>query len=181
MKRLYLLFISIIAAITLLACGEAETIIPGDYQDPFSGGQIGGVTTMTASVSIPTFANPVIIIDFDTPVAAESIKYDTTSPTIQVAIRNGAIGPYTTIPLNSVSEPNGYYADPKNLTPKDKFNSISINLNPQKTIAPIVVGTWVRITLTDGLTAYGGYQKTDGTYINPTLSNPGNFERQVQP
>ena len=188
MKKAALL--CIIAGIALFGCGEADTVMPGDKIYHTDSEPEGEVTSITAAVICttetnpvvpidscsvgttnppvvccpPTVTNPIITIDFSTPVAGDSILYDTS---IRVSMWNGTA--YAAIPKNNGSN-DGYYATPDNPTLNRSYNSIRIDLSAKK---PIANNTRILITLTSTIKAYGG--------DSITLSNPGDFERVVIP
>jgi hypothetical protein len=182
MKKVVISFI-IVSIAFLLGCGEADTVLPGDDLFYNTRDPEGDIISIKASVSCseehgilkpnpvdipscypPTAANPIIIIDFDTPVAGESIIYDTT---ITVSIWDG--NNYITVHKNNGTN-NGYYANPTNPAQGNSHDVIRVDLRLQKSL--LSQGAKVKITLTSGIKAYGG--------DSVTLSNPGDFEREIQ-
>jgi hypothetical protein len=156
MKRLFLL----LAAVSVLAlgCSEADTIYPGDESFNNPSVPVGTeITSLTATVSTDaTVTNPVIRIDFDTPVDDASISYGGAG-TIQVESPPG-----TPLTIGTQFDP---YPNP--LT--SETGIVIIDLND---FAPLS-GTVIRIILTSGLNAY----------TNPLipLTNPGNFDVTILP
>ena len=79
MKRLLIILSLLIMAFAPVSCfymDEAETVDPGDEAFSNPAVPLGGVTTLTATVSGLSEENPYITIQFSSPINAASVNYD---------------------------------------------------------------------------------------------------------